>query len=194
MRRNTRKGDAALASSNDAAERLGQRPDVGIPYVGTADLAQLSPDLLRRRWRVVIGRPAPPRLPRQLMIRILVWREQVARVGDLDARTLARLAAARVDNTARANPVDAPTPSRPRPGSVLVREQAGVHHRVEVLDQGYAWNSQAYPSLSAVARAITGTNWNGPRFFGLDRPTVDPNGQSPSPSDTDTARTRRGPR
>jgi len=52
-------------------------------------------------------------------------------------------------------------------GTLLVREWEGVLHRVMVLEQGFAWNGQTYDSLSKVARAITGTNWNGPRFFGL---------------------------
>jgi hypothetical protein len=47
------------------------------------------------------------------------------------------------------------------------REHAGTLHRVVVLEDGFAWNGTTYRSLSEVARAITGTNWNGPRFFGL---------------------------
>ena len=54
-----------------------------------------------------------------------------------------------------------------KPGTRLVREWNGRAHTVEVLDQGFLWNGEAYPSLSAVARAITGARWSGPRFFGL---------------------------
>ena len=50
---------------------------------------------------------------------------------------------------------------------MMVREHEGVLHRVVVEQDGFAWNGATYESLSAVARAITGTNWNGPRFFGL---------------------------
>jgi hypothetical protein len=50
---------------------------------------------------------------------------------------------------------------------VLVREWEGVLHHVVALDEGFAWNGITYRSLSQVARAITGTRWNGPRFFGL---------------------------
>jgi hypothetical protein len=49
----------------------------------------------------------------------------------------------------------------------LLREWNGVTHTVEVIDSGFRWNSQSYRSLSAVARAITGARWSGPRFFGL---------------------------
>ena len=60
-----------------------------------------------------------------------------------------------------------PGNQRLKPGSVIVREHDGVDHRVMVLDEGYAWNGKTFGSLSSVARAITGTNWNGQRFFGL---------------------------
>ena len=62
-----------------------------------------------------------------------------------------------------------PVPDRVgiRPGTLLVREWEGVPHRVMVMAEGFAWNGSTYPSLSKVARAITGTRWNGPRFFGL---------------------------
>ena len=60
-----------------------------------------------------------------------------------------------------------PQASSVRPGTLLVREWDGVLHRVMALDQGFAWNGTSYRSLSEVARAITGTRWNGPRFFGL---------------------------
>src|SRR5258706_12669553 len=54
-----------------------------------------------------------------------------------------------------------------RPGTVLVREWDRRSQRVMVMSDGFAWNGQTYDSLSKVAFAITGTNWNGPRFFGL---------------------------
>ena len=48
-----------------------------------------------------------------------------------------------------------------------MREWQGVTHHVTVVEEGFLWNGQPYSSLSAIARAITGTNWNGPRFFGM---------------------------
>ena len=56
-----------------------------------------------------------------------------------------------------------------RPGTLLVREWAGAQQRVMVLGDGFAWNGATYASLSSVARAITGTRWSGPRFFGIDK-------------------------
>ena len=62
-------------------------------------------------------------------------------------------------------------PAELRPGTVLGREWNGRMHRVAVLAEGFAWNGKSYPSLSKVALAITGTRWNGPKFFGLrDKP------------------------
>ncbi len=53
------------------------------------------------------------------------------------------------------------------PGTRLIREWNGVTHRVEVEEQGLLWRGTRYSSLSAVARAITGARWSGPRFFGV---------------------------
>jgi Protein of unknown function (DUF2924) len=54
-----------------------------------------------------------------------------------------------------------------RPGALLVREWQGKLERVVVLEEGFAWNGTNFRSLSQIAKAITGTNWNGHRFFGL---------------------------
>ena len=117
---------------------------------------------LRARWRALMGRAAPAHLPRHLLLRILAYRVQANAFGDLapeSTRYLQRLASGG----------DAPLPARStaRPGTVLVREWDGVHHHVMSVEGGYAWNGGTYRSLSEVARAITGTKWNGPRFFGL---------------------------
>ena len=61
----------------------------------------------------------------------------------------------------------APLGRRYRPGTQIVREYMGVRHTVTVTSQGFLWDGKDYPSLTAIARLITGTNWNGPRFFGL---------------------------
>ena len=54
-----------------------------------------------------------------------------------------------------------------KPGAVLIREWEAATHRVEVVEDGFVWNGQTHRSLSRIARLITGTNWNGPAFFGL---------------------------
>src|SRR5829696_1104305 len=119
---------------------------------------------LQAHWRTMVGRRAPPHLPRHLLLRIIAYRLQADLHGDLDPATIRSL-----DRLAKAGSTgSAPLPDAPiRPGALLVREWNGVLHRVEALDQGFAWNGTSYSSLSQVARAITGTRWNGPRFFGL---------------------------
>ena len=56
---------------------------------------------------------------------------------------------------------------RLKSGTVLVREFQGVRHTVTIVPEGFVWQEKTYTSLTAIARIITGTNWNGPRFFGL---------------------------
>ena len=126
-------------------------------------LASADRNILARRWRLLFGCPAPD-LPRALLQRILAYRIQADAAGDLPAgiaKLLDRLGRGEIDGI--------PLPERRtvKPGTLLVREWDGTLHRVMVLEQGFAWNGVAYDSLSKVARAITGTNWNGPRFFGL---------------------------
>ncbi len=133
-----------------------------------AHLRGLDLEALRARWRSLTGRAAPAHLPKALLLRALAYRIQAAAFGDLDQATTRLLD--RVAQEARSGkPVDIPVPDRVglRPGTVLVREWEGTSHRVMVMSEGFAWNGSTYPSLSKVARAITGTRWNGPRFFGL---------------------------
>ena len=138
----------------------------------------LSLDQLRVRWRKLFRRPAPAHLPRYLLFRVIACRIQANALGDLDKEAVRFLDAVAADwqkrraagetNSKRPPPVP-PVPARRslKPGTILAREYAGELQRVVVLEDGFAWNGKPYRSLSEVARAITGTNWNGPRFFGL---------------------------
>ena len=72
-----------------------------------------------------------------------------------------------LDGLTRGEVAKPATEPRLRPGTVLMREHCGVRHTVTVTPDGFIWHDRNYPSLSAVARAITGTSWNGRRFFGL---------------------------
>ncbi len=137
-----------------------------------ASLQDLHIEGLRARWRTVTGRRAPVQLSKNLLLRMLAYRLQAQVHGDLDAGTarfLDRIASNRKLLDSRTLPL--PDTDIVRPGSLLVREWEGVSHRVMALADGFAWNGSVYASLSQVARAITGTRWNGPRFFGLrDKP------------------------
>ncbi len=127
---------------------------------------------LRGRWHSVFRRPAPAHLPRHLLFRILAYRFQADGLGELDTETLRLLD--RSGSPADVGKLAAEFNQRKadlRPGTVLVREWDGQLHRVMVLADGFAWKGKVYPSLTKVAFAMTGTRWNGPRFFGLrDRP------------------------
>jgi Protein of unknown function (DUF2924) len=136
-----------------------------------AHLRDLDLGKLRARWQSVFRRPAPPHLSRHLLFAILAFRIQTDRFGDLDHETRKVLdrADANESSSAMADRFKSLDRKRtePTPGTVLVREWDRQSHRVIVLANGFAWNGQTYASLSKVAFAITGTRWNGPRFFGL---------------------------
>jgi hypothetical protein len=126
---------------------------------------------LRARWRSVLQRPAPDHLPRHLLFAIIVYRIQADRFGDLDHETRQLLDRTGVKESGAALSARLISLDQKRteltPGTVLVREWDRRSQRVMVMANGFAWNGQTYDSLSKVAFAITGTSWNGPRFFGL---------------------------
>jgi len=126
---------------------------------------------LRARWQSVLQRPPPDYLPRHLLFAIIAYRIQADRFGDLDHETrqlLDRTGAKEPDTAMSARLVTFDQKrAQLTPGTVLVREWDRRSQRVMVMSDGFAWNGQTYDSLSKVAFAITGTRWNGPRFFGL---------------------------
>ena len=126
---------------------------------------------LRARWQSVFQRPAPSHLPRHLLFAIIAYRIQADRFGHLDheTRQLLDRTDARESGAAMSARLVSFDQKRTEltPGTVLVREWERKSQRVMVMADGFAWNGQNYDSLSKVAFAITGTKWNGPRFFGL---------------------------
>ena len=126
---------------------------------------------LRSRWQSVFQRSPPDHLPRHLLFAIIAYRIQAERLGDLDPETGQVLDQTRTKETSVTMSTRLVSFDQKRteltPGSVLVREWDRRSQRVMVMADGFAWNGQTYDSLSKVAFAITGTKWNGPRFFGL---------------------------
>jgi len=102
---------------------------------------------------------------RAFLVRAVAYGLQAEVYGGLDAETRRLLKKA---GQANAKP-SRPQPRRLSKGSKLFREWHGEVHEVLVLEKGFAWRGKTYSSLSAIARAITGTNWNGWAFFGLKR-------------------------
>jgi hypothetical protein len=136
--------------------------------VEIARFRDLNVNELRRRWQAAFGRPAPAHLPRHLLFRMVAYRLQAERFGDLDAQSRRCLDRSDTPQTAGRSAASVRQPiSQLRPGTTLGREWNGQMQRVSVLPDGFAWNGKTYRSLSQVAFAITGTRWNGPRFFGL---------------------------
>lgn len=140
-----------------------------------AGLAELDLEVLRRRWRRLTGPPAPEHITKQLLIRLVAYRIQADVFGDLDGpskKLLRRIAEQKAKAgtgvpTLESLNVSSRGARSLAPGTVIGREHGGTMHQVMVLAEGFAWNGATYRSLSEVAFAITGTRWNGPRFFGL---------------------------
>ena len=166
----------ALVSSDRATAPAKAGVDLAaeIEALGGLDLHQL-----RVRWRKLLRSAPPAHLSRSLLLRILAYKIQAKALGELDretARYLDRVAQeyARRRKAGERRPPKAPPPVPPVPvsrrlkvGILLAREFGGQMHTVTVMPEGFAWNGSTYTSLSQIARRITGTRWNGPRFFGL---------------------------
>jgi hypothetical protein len=164
----------------------GHRAEMDDVSAGLDAISRLDEKGMRQRWRTLMGRPIPLGLGRSLTSRILAYQLQAQRFGDLDrasrqalaqavrmhdqvdgGRDDAEVPGAAVQSAAPADRANVKAGSSLRPGTMLAREHAGVLHRVMVMEDGFGWNGKTYDSLSKVAFAITGTKWNGPRFFGL---------------------------
>jgi Protein of unknown function (DUF2924) len=163
-------------------------------------IRSLGVDALRSLWRATFRASPPPGFTKDLIARFLCWHLQEQAFGGLDPRTAKHLASF----TRGARP-PADRPRRLKPGTLLVREYQGARHTVTVVANGFVWREATYASLSTIARAITGTNWNGPRFFGLridkettvspdpgDAPPRSPNGRTPAGAASNKSRRAAG--
>jgi len=125
-----------------------------------AEIEAMDRAALMAAWSDLFRSPVTKGLSQSFLRRFLAFEVQARQLGGLPKRFLANLDG---QNAAKAARSDATL----KPGGRLLREWNGTTHTVEVIDEGFHWNGQAYRSLSAVARAITGARWSGPRFFGL---------------------------
>ena len=136
-----------------------------------AQLRDLDLKGLRLRWQSMFRRQAPSHLPRHLLFAVMAYRLQADQLGDLATDTVILLKQIASKGTPEAAVrLIADFDQRRadlKSGTLLLREWKGRGHRVMVEDEGFAWNGKTYDSLSKIACAITGTRWNGPRFFGL---------------------------
>lgn len=156
---------------------------------GLTDLANeitglqgLDTDELRIRWSEVFGCEPIARMSRDLLIRAIAHRLQ-----EREHRGMSKKARRDLTRHMRAlqqtGSISEPKQAGIKNGTNLIREWNGKVHRVEVTDNGFVWNGERHRSLSSIARAITGTRWSGPRFFGLNEHKVG-HGTSASVSET----------
>jgi hypothetical protein len=120
---------------------------------------------LRALWRAKFKSEPPKAFGPDLLRRSIAFKIQEDVYGGFD-RPTARLLKQLVEQFAKNNGRIV-LPRRIKPGAVLIREWKSVRHQVTVLEDGFAYQEKPYESLSQIARLITGTRWNGPKFFGL---------------------------
>jgi hypothetical protein len=147
-----------LFRSSPTDRAVESRP-AGSIHTPLADLDGLDRAALLARWETLFGHPAPSQIRMPLLLGAIAWRMQM----DASPQWAGKAGAARLSRLLRGG---APRTALPE-GTRLVREWQGHTHQVMVTASGFEHSGQAYRSLSAVARAITGTPWSGPAFFGL---------------------------
>jgi hypothetical protein len=137
-----------------------------------SELSNLPISELRAHWRKLFRRSPPPAFGPDLLQRSIAFKIQENTYGGLNVesrRTLDLLV-----RKLRENPRETlELPRRIKTGSELARTWKGICHRVIVGEQGYVYADETYKTLSEIARKITGTRWNGPRFFGLRSPKIE---------------------
>jgi hypothetical protein len=134
------------------------------PEAIAAEISRLSGlplKQLKAAWAEEFRREAPKGMWKDLLLRTLAWRLQERALGGHDRATLRLL-----EEYAKSKPGDQRC-QRLKTGTVLIRDFEGTRYTVTIMLSGFIWQEKTYSSLSAIARIITGTNWNGPRFFGL---------------------------
>ena len=147
-------------------EKTGGATDMSIEIDG---LRRLSRTELRARWAQELGGKPPASLGRDVLALAIAYALQERVQGGLTkpiAKELDRLLDRALREDFGRTPAG-PAMLLPRTGTILVREWQGITHHVTIADDGFIWNGCTHRSLSHIARAITGTRWNGPRFFGM---------------------------
>jgi Protein of unknown function (DUF2924) len=158
--------------SRDTIENAALEAEIG-------RLPSLSLLELRNRWETLFGHPAPKSLRRNFLARTVAYQMQVEAYGGLSVATKRRLR--EIADAVRTGDANAMIgSSRIKPGTQMIRQWQNTTHTVTALAEGFEWNGGTYKSLSAIANAITGTNWNGFAFFGIKRaPSGNKNASGP---------------
>ena len=163
---NTRKDEQAPRHQSGRGAGRGRRESQQAEVRAELEaLETLSHAALKERWRALYGSAPPRQVSRKLLLLAVAYRIQEQALGGLDLATRQRLDEAADELCAGRRPEG--RAEGPSPGTRLLREWRGEMHEVIVLETGVQYRGERYGSLSAVARAITGARWSGPRFFGL---------------------------
>lgn len=131
------------------------------------ELGGLSTDALRQRWTKLFGMAPSPRISRDVLIRGTAYRIQEQAYGGL-GKACRRQMQSLADTLREGGSIPVTQGQSFKPGTKLIREWKGKVHEVVIAGDTYIWTGKHYRSLSQIARAITGTRWSGPRFFGLE--------------------------
>ncbi len=133
-------------------------------------LATMSPAQLRGEWLQLFRKAAPGVTPHLLALAMAhhLQEKALGRLASEHVRELGRLAG----KYAATGKINEDPAAILKVGTRLVRDWHGTPHQVLIRDDGYLYGERVYRSLSQIARVITGTNWSGPRFFGLNSPKV----------------------
>ena len=151
-------GEGAIAGASVEASKVGTKRDLVLTLLRRPNGASSAELIAATGWLAHTTRAALSRLRSAGQTLEKSVREDGATAYRIPDRLV---------SGGRAEAVPLPVQPSLKPGTLLVREWKGELQQVVILDTGFAWNGTTYDSLSKVAHAITGTNWNGPRFFGL---------------------------
>ena len=172
--------DADIDSAGDAPIQTETRSTTS----GAADLATRLVALpgtphgaLRAEWRRLYRSEPPKRVSRDLLELGIAWKLQERALGGMSAALKRRITDLTKTMEAKGDLARARAVTL-KPGARLMREWRGETHDVRVLEDGFEWRGQRWRSLSAIAREITGTQWSGPRFFGLEQRAKPANGRA----------------
>lgn len=131
-------------------------------------LKKLSTNELRGLWNRFFKFEAPDWLHRSYLVKYTAWHKKY---GTLDSQTQKKInkLVEKYEKTKEVilDPKQKTSVTIVNPGTKLIREFRGKKHEVTVIDKGFVYNKQTYKSLSAIANEITGTRWNGKKFFGV---------------------------
>lgn len=130
-------------------------------FLSVTDILEMDRQVLSVVWQTAFGKLPSKHISTAFLRRVLAHHAKMAEVGGLRANVARAL-----DEAAKGASV-APPKTTLKPGAQLVREWNGRRYQVEATEAGFVLDGRRFESLTAVARHITGTNWSGPRFFGL---------------------------